>query len=573
MSSNDIIVLNSILDQTRDKYGDNLENFEFFELFAFEQVLKKYDLSYNELDFGRTSGSDDGGIDGIFFFINSDFIEEEIDPYNYKRYPILELFIFQVTQTGSFAERRIDRLNTTTQDIFDLTKDMDTLRQIYNPDIIDSIDNFRNAYIGLASKHPNLNINYIYSSKGDTNQINQQITNRVNMLKELVAGYFSDVTVEVNLIGAKELLDLSRIEKTYTLTIKAIENPLSTGPNNFVILSSLLDYYDFITDENDNLRKYIFNANVRDFQGKVEVNNDIDKTLKDENQIDFWWLNNGITILATNPSTISKIITLDNIQIINGLQTTTCIYNYIEEKKKSGENDWERENKMSILIKILISDDDDVSDKIIKATNFQTSILPAQLKATDRIHHNIEAYFAQHDLYYDRRKNYYKNLGKPSSKVINIPQLSQSVMSMVYMDPSTARAHPASLIKSDQVYEKLFNETIDPSLYLFCAKAIKTVETVLKSGIHDFTSHEKSNLKLHISMVSIIKCLNNRNYTVNDIREIEIEQISEELIRDAAKVTIEMARRYIQEENTSLERLAKSKPFVEYLITNIDLSE
>ncbi|WP_244142116.1 hypothetical protein [aff. Roholtiella sp. LEGE 12411] len=76
MAANDIIVLNSLLEQKKSQTANSLPDDDYFELFTFEQALKKYDLSYEELLSGQIGGSDDGGIDGFFTFINSDILNE-----------------------------------------------------------------------------------------------------------------------------------------------------------------------------------------------------------------------------------------------------------------------------------------------------------------------------------------------------------------------------------------------------------------------------------------------------------------------------------------------------------------
>ena len=74
MATNDSIVLNSILEQKKIQIARDLPDDDFFELFTFEQVLKKYDLSYEELEHGKIGGGDDGGIDGLFIFINKKYL-------------------------------------------------------------------------------------------------------------------------------------------------------------------------------------------------------------------------------------------------------------------------------------------------------------------------------------------------------------------------------------------------------------------------------------------------------------------------------------------------------------------
>ena len=569
MVDNDVVVLDSILEQKKIELGDELLDFEFFELFVFEQILKNYDLSYNELESCRTSNSHDGGIDGLFFFADEELVEEEIDPENYKKNVLLDLFIIQAKRSNGFSESTFEKFNTTCQDIFDLTKNMDVLRDYYNTQIIDKITLFQKSFLNLASRHPKLRFHFIYASKGNSNNITDALKNRCDLLKKITENYFPHSEIEIKLIGARELLDLSRIEKTYTLSLKFVENFLSQGEDNYVVLSRLDDYFKFIVDEQNDLRKYIFESNVRDFQGNIEVNKDINITLEIEKDLDFWWLNNGITILASHASVSGKKITLDNVQIINGLQTTTCIYNYIS-RYYHGENKSETDDeKRSILIKIIIIDDEIARDKIIKATNFQTNIPPASLKATERIHHNLEDFFKQHDWYYDRRKNYYKNIGKPISRIISIPFMAQCIMTILMREPHSARAKPASLVKNEQVYQKLFNDRINPSFYLFCAQVTRKIERQLKKEIEDLTSQEKTNLKLHICMVAIMKVTKQIHYSIKDIESLQIDDIDEAIIYDSSSITISLAREYMRENETSLERLAKSKGFVDYIKINL----
>lgn len=66
-----------------------------------------------------------------------------------------------------------------------------------------------------------------------------------------------------------ELMDSSRFEKSYTLQLKFIENYISRGEDNYIVLASLKHYHKFITYDNGDLRGYIFTFNVRDYQGNI----------------------------------------------------------------------------------------------------------------------------------------------------------------------------------------------------------------------------------------------------------------------------------------------------------------
>ena len=70
MSTNDLILLNQLLDQRLSEIGAGLPESEFFEIFSAEQILKDDDLSYDELEDGVIDGGGDGDIDSIFFFVS-----------------------------------------------------------------------------------------------------------------------------------------------------------------------------------------------------------------------------------------------------------------------------------------------------------------------------------------------------------------------------------------------------------------------------------------------------------------------------------------------------------------------
>lgn len=275
MSANDVIVLNSILEQKKKIIADSLTDSDFFELFTFEQILKNYDLSYEELLCCQIGDSDDGGIDGFFTFINDELLTEDIDIDTIKKNPLIELFLIQAKISTLFTETAVEHIIATVEDIFDLTKDINTLRNFYNSGLIDKADLIRRAYIKLAVRHPQLKINFMYASKGDITKIHPKVENKTNTLTKTISKLFSEAAVVTNFFGARELLDASRREKSYTLQLRFLENYISRGEDNYVVLASLKDYYNFVVDEKDNLRRYIFESNVRDYQGNVEVNKDI----------------------------------------------------------------------------------------------------------------------------------------------------------------------------------------------------------------------------------------------------------------------------------------------------------
>ena len=227
----------------------------------------------------------------------------------------------------------------------------------------------------------------------------------------------------------------------------------------------------------------------------------------------------------------------------------------------------------SLLVKILIIDADESRDKIIKATNFQTAIPPASLKATEKIQRDIEDHFKTNDLFYDRRKNFYKNSGKPANKIISIPLLAQSINTVIRKEPHVSRARPASLLKKMDVYNELFSDAIKPEIFLLCAQIVKKVESRLKEATIGFTIQEKRNLKFQILMGIVIKLLNNKDYKAEDLDGLVINMINDALIDTTIKEIINLTRTYMNEKKQSLEVSSKSKDLTAYIINNLQISK
>ena len=191
--------------------------------------------------------------------------------------------------------------------------------------------------------------------------------------------------------------------------------PLS-GENSYVALATLKDYTRFMMGEDDKLLTQIFDANVRAYQGEIEVNKEIAVSLRDAtNGVDFWWLNNGVTVVADNAQFMNNRLTIENPLIVNGLQTSYEIYKFGDELE-------ERDTR-KILVRVIVEKNRGRRDEIIRATNRQTGMKHSSFRSSEPIHKQIEDYLLDLGFYYDRRKNYYKREGKPAKKIISIDRL------------------------------------------------------------------------------------------------------------------------------------------------------
>lgn len=565
MSTNDPIILTKTLSAQLIESGLEVSEDSFFNRFCVEQILKDFELSQDELTEGIVDGGDDGGIDGIFSFVNREPLAQDAGPESFGRNPLFEIYIVQSKNKDSFGDLAVQKVTNSLRDLLDLSKEIDTLRIKYNPALLEAMDLFRTKYLEAASRHPALTIHFRYCSKGDTAQVHPKVHHEMETLQNVVKGHFSHANVTCLLLGARELLTESRREKSYTLQLSVLEVPLSRGNSNYVVLTSLKDYSSFVKDNEGKLRSYLFDSNVRDFQGRVTVNKDIMESLKAEDEIDFWWLNNGVTILASNASIAGKRMSLDNVQIVNGLQTTQTIHNYMSSKGEGSTTDSEK----SVLVRIIVTSDPIVRDKIIKATNSQTAIPAAYLRASDRIQRDIEQYFQSEGWYYDRRKNYYRNVGKPLARIVGIPLLAQAMAAIVYKEPHIARARPASLGKNDESYNKIFASQTPLKAYLNCIKIVRKFDSVIRAGTLNSTLQERFNFKLHSVLVTVCRYLQSTTFDARQVAEADFDKIDNNLCATCIDSTVLLARKSAQANSWSIERVAKNSEFVAKLIRSL----
>jgi hypothetical protein len=491
MSANDQIILGTILDQKRAELAPTLPPSAFFEVFVAEQVLKDYDLSYDELHTGAVGEGGDGGIDGLYVFVNGDLVQEDTDFGALKKDVLLELVIIQAKTSPSFNEAALDKLIAVTEDLLDLSHALSDYKAVYNEGVRSAIGLFRRAYEALAARFPKLRFRYVYASRGL--EVHPNVRRKADVLRDKVKGLFSAADYDFAFLGAAELLTLARRAPLTSHQLTLAESPISsTGDVGFICLVRLRDFNAFITDDAGHLRRHLFESNVRDYQGGTQVNEEIQSSLQDRGREDFWWLNNGITIVASKATQSGKMLTIEDPQIVNGLQTSTEIYNYFQKLRTDGD-------ERNLLVRIIVPAKAESRDRIIKATNSQTYIPPASLRATDKVQRDIEEYLAPFGLYYDRRKNYYKNEGKPVDQVVSISAMAQAVMAVALRRPDTARARPSSLLKDDSDYRRLFDPTHALALYRVCITLVRRVEAVLRADTK-LSAKDRNNLRYYAAL-------------------------------------------------------------------------
>lgn len=525
MAKNDIILIDSII-QEKLKSGKCKDIGEAFEYIAREELFKDYDLSEEELENGWIDGKDDGGIDGIYFFVNGQIITDEKGNEYPKTNAELEIFIITCKHADTFKMDTINNLIPTLTDFFDLSKENDKIDSSYNSDLLEKRNILFKIYSNIAHALCNFKINIIYASRGDKLEVADNIVARSNKLVNSINKMFSDCTVNMIFYGSKEIIEMHRKKPKLFSSLKY--NEIISQDNSYLILTTLSDYYNFVIDENQKLKRYFLDSNVRAYMGRNRVNNDICNTLQNNTSTDFWFLNNGITILSTNVTIIGKKINVENVQIINGLQTTETIYNYFYENK-------EKDDKRNILIKIIVSDEKELRDNIIKASNNQTVIELSALHATDKIQRDIEELLLKEDIYYERRTNFYANQGIEKDKICTPLYLAIGYISLIMKLPYKAVNLKSRFMNNPLQYNKVFSDQNDIRCYSNIIKILKLTDKVLeknRGNIQNSTEKYLKSIRPILSLLTLAKIFNKFNFNEKDIKELDLNLYSEEIVQE-----------------------------------------
>jgi hypothetical protein len=536
MSKNNQILLGEIIKQEMDAFEEDLSLSDFFEFYSALQVLKEYELSYDEISSGICGESHDGGADSIYLFVNGDLVKEDEDiSTKYKKNVDIELVLIQSKYENSFSEDPLLKISRLCRSLFDLDFDRQDYEGRYNDHVLSAFELFKKTYVGLITKKPKLKISVYYVSKGV--DIHPNVRSQAEDLTGDIIEKLPGSESEVFFLGAEELVKMNQERPNDVFRLNISESPLSTSGQVFIALSNLAEYYKFITDDHGKLIRHIFESNVRDYQGKTNVNNEIQNTLENPGVEEFWWLNNGVTILASEVAAPGgKELVVHNPEIVNGLQTSSEIHRFYKNNQDRIEAE-----KRDILIRVIVPESEETRDRIIRATNSQTPIPKSSLRATDQVHRQIEDFLKPRGLYYDRRKNFYKNEGKKPKEIISVPFMSQCLISTLMQKPDFARARPSTLLEDDESYEKLFHKNNELNAYYIVSLFGRRIEDNLKVA-KKYTATEITDIKFYGLYIASCLMTNSLYPGSKNLSELNSNSLTEEIINYSIETTYDLYR-------------------------------
>jgi hypothetical protein len=464
-----------------------------FERYVIEQVLKDFDLSNEAIESGDCGGGDDGGVDAVYLFMNNTHIALETPPI-VPAGPI-ELHLIQAKYEKGFSETAVQKLESFAKDLLSYDKSVDDLKYL-NSKARDAIRNFREKYSDEVMGNPHtLSVIFHYGCKAATEPgPKDKVTLRAENLVKYVRGILSSADVRFISWTAGRLLETARKMPEADVVV-AVAESFATEDGSTVCLIKLRDYAEkLLTNADGGLQTRFLEPNVRDYNGKSNpVNKQIRATLEEMpvvSQEDFWWLNNGITILADECPVNGHKMKIKNPEVVNGLQTSHEIFEWYNAHK----NDKDTRN---VLVRVIVPTDEKSRSKIIKATNSQTAVSMLSLMSTDQIQEDIEDRLRLYGLFYDRKKGEYRRLKKAIRKIVGMNAMAQAVMAVALQKPDQARARPETYVKDHAA--EVFDTGIDRDLYAACILLDRQVIEFLQT--QGLESDELRDIRYYVSML------------------------------------------------------------------------
>lgn len=446
------------------------------------------------LEFVSVGGADDVFIDGLGITVN-DILVRSIDEVNEiadgsKKLNVEFVFI-QSKMRPSFEISELNNFGTGVRLFFSETalpenNKISEFRRI--KDYIYSNE----RVISKLQKNPSVRLYYVGTG---TEPINPHFSAIKEVVQKDVAGstdcYFE--SVELWVTGGKQLIKACQeLANSFEVQIDIKDIfPLSVDPKAdvkkaYAFTCGAYELLKILTKEDGLLRRALFNDNVRDYLGNQgAINREIEETVINRPEM-FLLCNNGITIVCSGFEQIrDKLVRIENPQIVNGCQTSNAIFELRQHPNL---------NKVSLLIRVICTENHAVSNRIVRGTNRQNQVLEEAFEATLPFHQEtLEPYFAAREgdvrLYYERRTRQYNN--DPLIKkthIVNLRILTQTFVGMFLDAPHECHRHEAKLLEQyakEDGTRKIFRDDHSPSPYFVCALTWYMFEKYLREQMID----------------------------------------------------------------------------------------
>ena len=336
-------------------------------------------------------------------------------------------------------------------------------------------------------------------------------------------GFVGDVVARV--LGTDDLHD-AWIKKNHANEVeiqleKQVNLPKMPEIDQAILgVVSISELLKLVKDDSGQLDERVFYDNVRGFKGADNpVNRQIMDTLSSPERNLLPVLNNGVTIVAGSYTPKpGDAVAISSYQIVNGCQTSHCLY--LSQDVMANLLD-----EIYVPLRLVVTSDEEVATRIIRATNSQTEVQENDLLALSKFQKKLEDFYRLDDadvkLTYERRSGQFYDKDVTKTRVLTIRDQMRAV-SAVFLDlPHLASRYTNRLY--GEVGDGIFREDHKLLPYVASAFAAYRLELAFRAGLDS----KYKPARYHILMAFKYQALGRRS---THLESAKVESQSETLI-------------------------------------------
>lgn len=513
-----------------DKTGDILKGSEFM-LFGLTNIFKEKDIVEVEtglVDASYRGEKHDFGIDAIYITGSGEFIEqlEELDDFNDDTKFIIH--VFQFKRGSGVAQADLLKLNSGIKKVL-VDENISESDNLYFHTRMNGLNEIKNKlFETFSSDNICVNVHIVFGGIKKNLEAESILTDELTKIENTLRenGFTNAKTLITDceeLINSPsksgQVVDIIEYQKTFKYITDVNEKSKLNGYLSILKGREIAE----LVRKHQNI---IFEANIRDYYKRNDLNSKITETSASEEEAKFFWsYNNGITMTCSKVEDMpNNRYKLHNLQIVNGCQTSNAIYAAVKNKErvkeltekkqalteagkemtKKDQTELEQKSKLqfceetSLLVKIIETHDEELVYRITETTNSQTPIKAFSLRANDDIQKLIEKYFESNNVSYERRINSLRNKGKKN--IYSIQRLFQLYTSQILIKPSQVKTRPKDMFLNtyDDVFPPSDVKIMNYAVYLIPIK----VDIALNRGLMEYLAKNPKLDSYHRTLIS-----------------------------------------------------------------------
>jgi hypothetical protein len=424
-----------------------------FTYVALEYLLS---LSPEEIENTITDGPNDRGIDAVYV--------DEQDGRNV-------IHLFQFKHVNSFAQAKknfpsteVDKLLSFCMDLLNQDSGM---KDTCNPILWTKVQQIWSA---LSNPTPSFEVHFCANMEGLIQTQKQRVMSALAGYRSFNVNHHTLDTLVRLIIEKKQ----PKIDAQLRVVDKNYFERTDGNIRGLIVTLEATELIKLVTDpdETSQVREDIFNDNVRIYLTKKNrINRKIHATALSDRNVEFWYLNNGITITCDSfsyqPGVRAPLVALENVQIVNGGQTSNALFEAYREQPEKLQN-------VLILARIYETRARDITADIAEATNSQTPINTRDLRSNDDVQKKLEESFFDQGMYYERKARQHHE--QPRRKRIDAMSAGQAFLAYFLGYPEVAKKDRARVF--GDLYDNIFNDDITTQKLLVPLVIFSGIETI-----------------------------------------------------------------------------------------------